>query len=213
MISVPPSKQLAPASGGIEELAGAGEQLLPFDGEARLICDAVGSDDAGRLFAWLHQELAWRQDEATMMGRKLPIPRLQAWYGEGNYLYSGIRLVARPWIEPLLELKMLAERLSGRPFNSVLANLYRDGHDSVAWHADSEPALGLNPVIASLSLGAVRRFDLRHRRTGERLSINLPAGSCLIMAGTTQHWWQHRIAKTSRPVGARINLTFRLIRS
>lgn len=187
--------------------------LLPFDGEAWLVGEALSSADAERLFRRLHQDVTWRQDEATIMGRRLPIPRLQAWYGDGSYVYSGIRLVARPWTEPLLELKVLAERLAGQTFNSVLANLYRHGGDSVAWHADAEAALGRNPVIASFSLGARRRFDLRHRRTGERLSINLPAGSCLIMAGATQHCWQHRIAKTSRPVGPRINLTFRLIRS
>ena len=193
--------------------AAARGSLLPFDGEAWLVGEALCSADAERLFRRLHQDVAWRQDEATIMGRRLPIPRLQAWYGDGSYVYSGIRLVARPWTEPLLELKVRAERLAGHMFNSVLANLYRHGSDSVAWHADAEAALGRNPVIASLSLGACRRFDLRHRRSAERLSIDLPAGSCLIMAGATQHCWQHRIAKTSRPLGPRINLTFRLIRS
>jgi len=204
MSSPPPAPTGGPAR--------ARDNLLPFDGEAWLVGEALSSTEAERLFRRLHQDVAWRQDEATIMGRRLPIPRLQAWYGDGSYVYSGIRLAAQPWTEPLRELKVLAERLAGQAFNSVLANLYRHGGDSVAWHADAEPALGRNPVIASLSLGACRRFDLRHRRSAERLSIDLPAGSCLIMAGATQHCWQHRIAKTSRPVGARINLTFRLIR-
>jgi alkylated DNA repair dioxygenase AlkB len=143
------------------------------------------------------------------MGRRIPIPRLTAWHGAAGYVYSGIRLTPAPWTPPLLELKALAERLAGQSFNSVLLNLYRDGRDSVSWHADNEPGLGRDPVIASLSLGAVRRFQLKHRRLPERLTLDLPHGSCLIMAGATQHHWLHQLPKTKAPVGPRINLTFR----
>ena len=97
------------------------------------------------------------------------------------------------------------------PFNSVLINLYRDGRDSVSWHADDEPVLGRNPVIASISLGAVRRFRFRHRASGETVSVDLPHGSCLVMRAETQHHWVHMLPKTARPVGPRINLTFRRI--
>jgi alkylated DNA repair dioxygenase AlkB len=183
--------------------------LLPIDGEVFLHPDALTRPDADRLFEELLSTIAWRQEIAMVMGRRLPIPRLTAWHGAAGYVYSGIRMVPAPWTPSLLELKGIAETLAGRPFNSVLLNLYRSGRDSVSWHADNEPGLGHNPVIASLSLGAVRRFQLRHRRSGDRLAIDLPHGSCLIMAGATQHHWLHQLPKTTQPVGPRVNLTFR----
>lgn len=188
--------------------AGTGN-LLPCDGEVWLVEDAILPHDADRLFQTLSTELDWRQEEAVVMGRRLPIPRLTAWYGEAGYVYSGIKHEPAPWTLPLLELKAIAERFAGQPFNSVLLNLYRAGRDSVSWHADNEPGLGRNPTIASLSLGATRRFQLKHRRLSERLSLDLPHGSCLIMAGATQHHWLHQVPKTARAVSPRINLTFR----
>ena len=185
--------------------------LLPCDGEAFLVERACARAEADRLFDELMRVTTWRQETATVMGRRVPIPRLTAWHGEAGYVYSGIRMEPAPWNEPLLELKALSERLARQRFNSVLLNLYRDGRDSVSWHADNEPGLGMEPVIASISLGAVRRFQLRHRRRNERLAIDLPHGSCLIMAGATQHHWLHQLPKTARPVGPRINLTFRLM--
>ena len=183
--------------------------LLPCDGAVFLYPDALLQADADRLFAELRGGIAWRQEVATLMGRRVAIPRLTAWHGAAGYVYSGIRLTPAPWTPPLLELKALAEQLAGQPFDSVLLNLYRDGRDSVSWHADNEPGLGRDPVIASLSLGAVRRFQLKHRRRPERLTLDLPHGSCLVMAGATQHHWLHQLPKTARPVGPRINLTFR----
>ncbi|HEX6141529.1 MAG TPA: alpha-ketoglutarate-dependent dioxygenase AlkB [Geminicoccaceae bacterium] len=185
------------------------ENLLPCDGLVRLHRAALARPAADRLFEALEREVAWRQETATVMGRRIPIPRLTAWHGEAGYVYSGIRLDPRPWNAPLIELRGVAEALAGQAFNSVLLNLYRTGRDSVSWHADNEPGLGQDPVIASLSLGAVRRFQLRHRRTRERIDLDLPHGSCLIMAGATQHHWLHQLPKTARPVGPRINLTFR----
>jgi alkylated DNA repair dioxygenase AlkB len=185
--------------------------LLPCDGEAFLIQHACAPAEADQLFEELMRVTAWRQETATVMGRRVPIPRLTAWHGEAGYVYSGIRMEPAAWNEPLLELRTVAERLAGQPFNSVLLNLYRDGRDSVSWHADNEPGLGPEPVIASISLGAVRRFQLRHRRRRERIGIDLPHGSCLIMAGAIQHHWLHQLPKTARPVGRRINLTFRLM--
>jgi len=186
--------------------------LVPYDGEVWLEPEAMARADADRLFERLMAITAWRQEEATVMGRRVAIPRLTAWHGEKGYVYSGIRLEPAPWNAPLLELKASAEALARAPFNSVLLNLYRDGRDSVSWHADNEPGLGDNPVIASVSLGAQRRFHLRHRRTRARVSLDLPHGSCLIMAGATQHHWLHQLPKTARPVGPRINLTFRHMR-
>lgn len=183
--------------------------LLPCDGEVRLHEAALGAADADRLQGALMAGIAWRHEIATVMGRRVAIPRLTAWHGEAGYVYSGIRMAPAPWNAPLLELKAVAEDLAGQPFNSVLLNLYRDGRDSVSWHADNEPGLGRDPVIASLSLGAVRRFQMKHRRRDERIAIDLGHGSCLIMAGATQHHWLHQLPKTARPVGPRVNLTFR----
>jgi alkylated DNA repair dioxygenase AlkB len=187
----------------------APQGLLPCDGEVILIEHAIGRADADRLLDDLLGSIAWRQEEATIMGRRVAIPRLTAWHGEAGYVYSGIRMAPAPWSRALLELRQRAEHLAGQPFNSVLLNLYRDGRDSVSWHADNEPGLGRNPVIASLSLGATRRFQLKHRRCDERVAIDLTHGSCLVMAGATQHHWLHQLPKTARPVGPRINLTFR----
>jgi alkylated DNA repair dioxygenase AlkB len=185
------------------------ENLLPCDGVAWLYEHALADADAHRLFDELMAATAWRQEIATVMGRRVPIPRLTAWHGEAGYVYSGIRMTPAPWNPPLLELKAVAEACAARRFNSVLLNLYRDARDSVSWHADNEPGLGPNPVIASISLGATRRFQMKHRRRDERLSVDLPSGSCLVMAGATQHHWLHQVPKTSRSVGPRINLTFR----
>jgi alkylated DNA repair dioxygenase AlkB len=183
--------------------------LLPGDGEVFLVERAIGAADADRLFAELAGSIAWRQEVATIMGRRVPIPRLTAWHGEAGYVYSGIAMTPAAWTPPLLELKECAEAHAGQAFNSVLLNLYRDGRDSVGWHADNERGLGRDPVIGSLSLGATRRFQLKHRRSGERVAIDLEHASCLIMAGATQHHWLHQLPKTARPVGPRINLTFR----
>ena len=183
--------------------------LLPCDGEVLLFEHAIGERDADRLLEDLAGGIAWRQEVATIMGRRVPIPRLTAWHGETGYIYSGIAMEPAAWTPPLLELKRSAEAHAGQTFNSVLLNLYRDGRDSVGWHADNEPGLGRNPVIASISLGATRRFQLKHRRRDERIAIDLSHGSCLIMAGATQHHWLHQVPKTARAVGPRINLTFR----
>lgn len=189
------------------------ENLLPSDGEAFLMERAVPKGEADRLFEALLSDVPWRQDQATVMGRRVLIPRLQAWFGESGYIYSGIRLEPLPWTPDLLILKRIAEGIAGSGFNSVLVNLYRHGQDSVSWHADDEPGLGRNPTIASLSLGATRRFQLKHRTTGARVDMELAHGSCLVMAGATQHHWLHQLPKTRRPVGPRINLTFRRMRS
>ena len=183
--------------------------LLPCDGIARLHEDVLSRADAERLFEQLIALTEWRHEVATVMGRRVSIPRLTAWHGEAGYVYSGIRMTPAPWNTPLLELKAVAEARAAHAFNSVLLNLYRDGRDSVSWHADNEPGLGRNPTIASISLGATRRFQMKHRGSNHRVALELPDGSCLVMAGATQHHWLHQVPKTARPVGARINLTFR----
>lgn len=185
--------------------------LAPRDGELWLIEAAVAEPE--RVLQRLLTELDWRQDTARIVGREVQLPRLTAWYGDAGYRYSGIDNPPAPWSPVLQELKATAEELAGTRFNSVLANLYRDGRDSMGWHSDDERALGREPVIASLSFGAVRRFRLKHKREPMSLALDLQPGSCLVMAGTLQHQWRHALPKTSRPVGPRVNLTFRLIRS
>lgn len=164
--------------------------------------------------AHLEAELDWRQDRIRLFGRQLPIPRLQAWHGEPGcqYRYSGLTLAPRPWTPTLQVLRAAIEERLAADFNAVLANLYRDGSDSVGWHADDEPELGPEPLIASLSLGAPRRFCLRHRHSGERHDLELPAGSLVVMGGSLQHHWLHALPKTRRPCGSRINLSFRQVR-
>lgn len=160
-------------------------------------------------------QLPLEQTRIRIAGRELPIPRLNAWHGDpdAGYAYSGVHFEPRPWTAELDACRALCEQHSQTRFNSVLVNLYRDGNDSVAWHADDEPHLGRNPVIASLSLGETRRFRLKHRRDRQREALNLalPHNSLLIMQGALQHHWVHAVPKTRRPCGARINLTFRRV--
>src|SRR5262249_60883464 len=134
---------------------------------------------------------------------------LTQWYGDKSYSYSGIPMAPLPWTPPLTGLKARAEALAGVMFNSALINYYRDGRDSVGWHSDAEPELGRNPVIASLSFGAMRRFQLRHNQTKELREYMLEHGSLLLMGGTVQHFWKHCLPATSRSGKDRCNLTFR----
>lgn len=162
----------------------------------------------------LHKGLAWEQHHITLFGRQVTCPRLSAWYGdEGtSYTYSGLRLEPLPWTPLLRHLQEKLQKSLGFRFNSVLANLYRNGQDAMGWHSDDEPELGEQPVIASLSFGATRRFSLRHRhRLFPSHHLELCHGSLLLMAGTTQQHWQHQLPRTKKQVGPRINLTFRWI--
>jgi len=184
------------------------------DGEARLWPAAFGPEDASRLFEALRVGIRWRQEEIVIFGQRRRVPRLVAWHGDpgASYRYSGTDHHPEPWTPDLERLRARVRELGGAEFNAVLLNLYRDGRDGMGWHADDEPELGRDPVIASVSLGASRRFCLRHRRRKDlKLDLELPHGSVLVMAGPTQHHWVHALPKTRRPVGERINLTFRRI--
>ncbi len=161
----------------------------------------------------MHETLAWQQPQLRIFGRIVNAPRLEAWYGDTGaaYSYSGLAHEPLPWTPELQALRKRVERTARVSFNSVLANLYRDGSDSNGWHADDEPELGEQPVIASLSLGAPRRFLLRHRKTGDRVEIVLESGSLLVMRGATQECWKHSVPKQRTVQMPRINLTFRSI--
>ena len=184
------------------------------DAEVVLYEQALPPVKERRLFATLCAETAWEQHVLSLFGRIVNAPRLSAWYGDSGatYRYSGVRLEALPWTPALLEIKRTAEGLAGCRFNSVLLNLYRDGMDSVGWHADAEPELGRNPIIASVSLGCARLFQLQHKKRRLRVALQLEPGSVLVMRGETQHHWRHCLPKTRLPVGARVNLTFRRVR-
>lgn len=163
----------------------------------------------------LRDTTPWRQDNIRMHGRTLPVPRLQAWYGSpaARYGYSGILLDPLP-LTPLLDnIRSRIEEACRSRFNAVLLNWYRDGQDSVSWHSDDEPELGSDPVIASLSLGVTRRFELRHRQRTDlgKLTLDLSHGSLLLMDKGVQTHWQHRIPKQPGITGTRLNLTFRLL--
>lgn len=166
--------------------------------------------DSGDVFGRLTAEIAWEQKDITMFGRTVPTPRLTAWMGDAAYTYSGVLNEPKPWPPAL---RAMRDRLAGElgvAFNSCLANLYRDGADSMGYHSDDEPELGPEPTIASVSLGARRGFTLRHRVTRERWSWRLGEGDLLVMEGESQAAYAHAVPKTARPIGPRVNLTFRL---
>jgi alkylated DNA repair dioxygenase AlkB len=165
--------------------------------------------DADRLFADLVDLIAWEQKDITIAGRTTPTPRLTCWMGEAAYTYSGIRNEPRPLPPVLDNLQQRLAAETGAAFNSCLANLYRDGRDSMGYHSDDEPELGPRPTIASVSLGAARRFLIRRSADGQRWALDLGAGDLLIMSGESQAEFRHAVPKTSRPVGPRMNLTFR----
>jgi len=162
----------------------------------------------------LLDSIDWKQEKMNMYGKELLFPRLTAWYGDNDkpYSFSGITLQPQQWTKELLEIKRNVETKVDASFNSVLLNRYRNGNDSISWHTDAEKELGKNPIIASVNFGATREFQLRHIHTKEKLSIQLSHGSLLIMLGELQHFWQHQIPKTKKPVSERINLTFRVIK-
>jgi alkylated DNA repair dioxygenase AlkB len=166
------------------------------------------------LFQELLLKIPWQQDDIKVFGKVHAQPRLTALFGnEGkSYSYSNIKMQPHSWSPLLQNLKLKVEALSTHEFTTVLLNLYRDGKDSNGWHADNEKELGVNPVIASLSFGAERYFHLQHNTDKNlKLKILLEHGSLLVMKGTTQHFWKHQIPKTAKPIGSRINLTFRSI--
>lgn len=174
----------------------------------------LGRDEADALLVALQAQVPWEVHRIRMFGRWVDSPRLSCWIGDpgASYVYSGARFEPRPWPAALQALRARIDAEAGVAMNSVLANLYRDGRDAMGWHSDDEPELGPRPVIASLSLGAPRRFAFRHRRErSRRLVIELGHGSLLLMSGDSQAEWQHALPRTARPVGPRLNLTFRRI--
>ena len=181
-------------------------------GTIRYIPNWIPGDQAARLFDTLMTEVPWRQEHFMMGARRIQQPRLTAWVGEEGMRYVSSRRVFEPspWSP---HLSMVRDRLRddlGITTNSVLCNLYRTGQDSMGCHADDEPELGVNPTIASISLGETRKMVFRHaEKAAPKVELMLEGGSLLIMAGTLQHHWRHELPKTKRVNAPRINLTYR----
>jgi alkylated DNA repair dioxygenase AlkB len=199
------------------EQAGGWERLPLAEADVRYAQTWLDQKEADALFEHLQHEISWERHRLSLFGRQVDSPRLSCWIGDSgaSYTYSRTRFEPRPWTPALLALRERLQTFCGVRFNSVLANLYRDGQDSMGWHSDDEPELGPRPVIASISLGAERRFRLRRKSPrGTRstpLGLPLAHGSLLCMAGDTQRHYQHDLPKVAAVTGARINLTFRRI--
>ena len=190
------------------------DTLLPFDGEAYLYHDFIKEEQPNQYFNQLLDEILWKQEGMKMYGKQLNFPRLTAWYGdEGKvYKYSGLINIPLPFTGLLLVMKQAIETKTGFNFNAALLNLYRNERDSMGWHSDDEGELGYNPVIASLSFGETRTFQLKHKTISKTTqTLQLPNNSLLLMQGTTQHHWLHQIPKSAKPCQPRINITFRKI--
>ncbi len=189
------------------------KNLLPADGIVNYYGPLLGIAAADHYLDALLHTIEWKNDEAMIFGRKIITKRKVAWYGEKpfEYSYSNVTKRALPWTRELLELKKLIEEKTGETFNSCLLNLYHNGDEGMAWHSDGEKDLKKNGAIGSLSLGAERKFAFKHKQSGEKVEMILEHGSLLVMKGTTQTWWLHRLPPSKKVAGLRVNLTFRTI--
>ncbi len=187
--------------------------LLPKDGTVNYYGKILSKDEADRFQQALLKTIQWRNDEAVIFGKKILTKRKVAWYGdeEFKYTYSKTTKTALPWTAELLEIKRICEAETCEIFNSCLLNLYHSGEEGMAWHSDAEKDLKKNGAIASLSLGAERKFLFKHKFSSEKVDVLLENGSLLVMKDETQSFWLHRLPPTKKVNTPRINLTFRTI--
>lgn len=197
----------------IEQLNNRVSNLLPEDGIVNYYGRIISGEDANYYFNALLHKIVWKSDEAMIFGKKVITKRKVAWYADKpfSYTYSKITKTALPWTNDLLELKQIVERESNESYNSCLLNLYHNGSEGMAWHSDGEKDLKTNGAIGSLSFGAERKFAFKHKQSKQTVSKVLEHGSLLVMKGTTQTHWLHRLPPTKKVYGPRINLTFRSI--
>lgn len=190
------------------------QNLLPREGEVYYFGRIMSAAEADEHFEQLLNSIDWRQDEVIIFGKRIVTKRKTGWYGEEefDYTYSKITRRAKLWTPQLLQLKQLVQKETGLEFNSCLLNLYHSGEEGMSWHSDAEAELGKQPAIASVSLGAQRKFMLKHKTSGEKVSLQLETGSLLLMQGETQRYWLHSLPKTKKVQAPRINLTFRSIK-
>ncbi len=186
---------------------------LPQDGTVNYFGKLLTQEKADLYFGRLLEDIEWKNDEATLFGKKIMTKRKVAWYGEKAYAYtySNTTKYALPWTKELLELKALIEKETQEKFNSCLLNLYHNGEEGMAWHSDGESDLKKGAAIGSLSFGAERKFVFKHKKSKEKVELYLEHGSLLIMKGTTQKYWLHRLPPSKKITSPRINLTFRTI--
>ena len=189
------------------------KQVIHEDGELFFIEHYLNAEQRGWFYRHFEEQIDWREEQIMLFGKAVTVPRRVAWYGEPDavYHYSGVTHTPQIWLPALYALKTDLEQRFSAKFNSVLANFYRHGQDSMGWHADNEPELGAQPLIASLSLGGQRLFKLQHKRTKRVVDLPLNAGSLVIMKGELQNCWRHCVPKTKKPVTGRINLTYRYV--
>lgn len=189
------------------------DNLLPRDGLVKYYGKLIALQQSNYYYESLLSNIAWKNDVAIIFGKRIETKRKVAWYGEKpfEYTYSKITKSALPWTADLLALKKIVEQKTGETFNSCLLNLYHNGTEGMAWHSDGEKDLKKNGAIASLSFGAERKFAFKHKESKERISLVLENGSLLVMKGTTQTHWLHRLPPTKSTLKPRVNLTFRTI--
>lgn len=186
---------------------------LPCNGTVRFFGAIFNSEESQNYYNQLLSKIEWKNDEVIIYGKHIVTKRKTAWYGNKPFrmLYSKIERIAIPWNETLLELKSKVEAKTGKVYNSCICNLYHSGEEGMSWHCDDEKELKQNGSIASLSFGATRKFDLKHKTSKEKVSFNLSSGELLEMKDETQNYWLHSIPKTKKKLTPRINLTFRQI--
>jgi alkylated DNA repair dioxygenase AlkB len=201
-------KSLSQASANVP-----GINLLPKDGYIEYLPSIFDPLACTQLFEVLTQSLDWRCDQLFMFGKLITTKRKVAWVGDDGcaYTYSGVKKEPQAWTPELMLIKSKLEAIAQCKFNSCLLNLYHDGSEGMGWHSDDEPELVQTAPIASMSLGAARKFSFKHKTDKTNASLILENGSVLIMHAPTQTFWNHSLVKTARPVGPRINLTFRAI--
>lgn len=189
------------------------QNILPFDGEVLNYGLVLSSKECNNYLSTFLTANFWQPDELIIFGKRIVTSRKVAWFGDTDYKYSYSNSVkqALPWTSELILLKKLVEEKTGEVFNSCLLNLYHNGNEGMGWHQDNEKELGKNPVIASLSLGAIRKFSFKHIENKQNVSVILEAGSLLVMKGETQAKWQHSLPKSKKIKTPRVNLTFRHI--
>ncbi|MBS1602258.1 MAG: alpha-ketoglutarate-dependent dioxygenase AlkB [Bacteroidetes bacterium] len=187
--------------------------ILPYDGIADYYGRVFGPTEAAAYLERLLRGVEWRYDEVVLFGRKIQTKRMVAWYGDSSYgyTYSGVTRQALEWTEDLRALKTRVEKESGATYNSCLLNLYHNGDEGVSWHSDDEKELQQDGAIASVSFGAERKFQFKHKTNGQLVEVLLEPGSLLVMRAECQRCWLHALPKTKKVNRPRVNLTFRKI--
>lgn len=196
-----------------EDLSEFPINVLPNDGTVHYYGKVFSKEESDYYYEYLFNQIPWENDEAVIFGKLILTKRKVAWFGEKafEYTYSNRTKYARIWTPELLMLKQKCEEVSGETYNSCLLNLYHDGSEGMAYHSDGEKDLKKHGAIASLTFGAERKFLFKHKNTKEKVEIFLENGSLLVMKGTTQDHWMHRLPPTTKVKTPRVNLTFRTI--